>query len=415
MAHKTLIGGTAYDIAGGKTLVDGTSYSVKNGKVLIDGTAYTISFVLPPALMTLWSYATPNSYGNSQIFSITYAEGFWVAGGTYYDGSTYFARIAYATSLAGPWTIKDLWEGSSSAYVRDIAYANGYWVAAGKQKGSTVNHYARIAYATTPDSTWTTKDVWSSNSSCYCMCVAYGNGYWVVGGQYSSGGNYYGAIAYSTSPGGTWTKKNLWGDTTDVTASTYNYVNCITYANSRWVAGGAYYYSSTCHARIGSATSPSGTWSFYTIWSGTSSGGRGNKINSVTYANGYWAVGGVERTSATPYKANIAYSTSLGGTWTKVTLWSGNSSCSIDCITYANGYWACCGENKGTSARIAYSDAIDGTWTQSSIYVGISEQCRCILHENGYWVVAGGHNVSTSGLNNAVVGYAGSLPDLTDI
>ena len=47
MAHKTLIGGTTYDITGGKTLVSGTSYSVKNGKVLIGGTVYDISF-LPP-------------------------------------------------------------------------------------------------------------------------------------------------------------------------------------------------------------------------------------------------------------------------------------------------------------------------------------------------------------------------------
>lgn len=28
MAHKTLIGGTAYDVKGGKTLIDGTAYSV---------------------------------------------------------------------------------------------------------------------------------------------------------------------------------------------------------------------------------------------------------------------------------------------------------------------------------------------------------------------------------------------------
>lgn len=44
MAHKTLVGGTAYDITGGKTLVEGTSYSVKNGKALIGGASYDISF-----------------------------------------------------------------------------------------------------------------------------------------------------------------------------------------------------------------------------------------------------------------------------------------------------------------------------------------------------------------------------------
>lgn len=44
MAHKTLVGGTAYEISGGKTLVDGTAYSIKNGKTLVDGTAYEVGF-----------------------------------------------------------------------------------------------------------------------------------------------------------------------------------------------------------------------------------------------------------------------------------------------------------------------------------------------------------------------------------
>ena len=44
MAHKTLIGGTAYEISGGKTLIGGTAYSIKNGKTLIDGTAHEVGF-----------------------------------------------------------------------------------------------------------------------------------------------------------------------------------------------------------------------------------------------------------------------------------------------------------------------------------------------------------------------------------
>lgn len=44
MAHKTLIGGTDYEISGGKTLVDGTAYSISGGKTLVDGTAYEIGF-----------------------------------------------------------------------------------------------------------------------------------------------------------------------------------------------------------------------------------------------------------------------------------------------------------------------------------------------------------------------------------
>ena len=44
MAHKTLVGGTAYDVTGGKTLVNGTVYNITGGKTLVGGTAYDISF-----------------------------------------------------------------------------------------------------------------------------------------------------------------------------------------------------------------------------------------------------------------------------------------------------------------------------------------------------------------------------------
>lgn len=45
MAHKTKIGGTAYEISGGRTLVDGTGYSIEKGRTKVDGTGYDISFI----------------------------------------------------------------------------------------------------------------------------------------------------------------------------------------------------------------------------------------------------------------------------------------------------------------------------------------------------------------------------------
>lgn len=44
MAHKTLIGGTAYTIKGGKDLIAGTSYAKKQGKTLVAGTKMSIPF-----------------------------------------------------------------------------------------------------------------------------------------------------------------------------------------------------------------------------------------------------------------------------------------------------------------------------------------------------------------------------------
>lgn len=44
MAHKNLVGGTAYDTKGGKCKAGGTGYSIKKGRTLVGGTGYDISF-----------------------------------------------------------------------------------------------------------------------------------------------------------------------------------------------------------------------------------------------------------------------------------------------------------------------------------------------------------------------------------
>ena len=62
MAHKTLVGGTAYEISGGKTLVNGTAYSIDRGKTLISGTAYEVGFGVPVTLtiVGVGSYSSPS-------------------------------------------------------------------------------------------------------------------------------------------------------------------------------------------------------------------------------------------------------------------------------------------------------------------------------------------------------------------
>lgn len=67
MAHKTLIGGTAYKIKGGRDLIGGTGYAKKNGKALINGTAYDIPFskgvplntITPGAILMLNESGSP--------------------------------------------------------------------------------------------------------------------------------------------------------------------------------------------------------------------------------------------------------------------------------------------------------------------------------------------------------------------
>ena len=61
MAHKTLVGGTAYNITGGKSLVSGTAYDIKGGRTLISGTGYDIKFSRDPAYAMVYS-------DNSMVF-----------------------------------------------------------------------------------------------------------------------------------------------------------------------------------------------------------------------------------------------------------------------------------------------------------------------------------------------------------
>lgn len=65
MAHKTLIGGTAYEISGGKTLVDGTAYSIKNGKTLVDGTAYEVGF---GGLISFFIYGYDTGLNSNRVY-----------------------------------------------------------------------------------------------------------------------------------------------------------------------------------------------------------------------------------------------------------------------------------------------------------------------------------------------------------
>lgn len=62
MAHKTLIGGTSYEVSGGKTLVDGTAYSITGGRTLVDGTGYDIS------LSKLISFTIEDVYGSTKTY-----------------------------------------------------------------------------------------------------------------------------------------------------------------------------------------------------------------------------------------------------------------------------------------------------------------------------------------------------------
>lgn len=116
MAHKTLIGGTAYTIKGGKDLIAGTSYAKKQGKALVAGTKMSIPFSsgVPLSTTTPGEILMLNENGSLVPFYIAkhdYESGLNGAGRTLlvrkdcYDNHKWHSSSvnAYASSTIDSW------------------------------------------------------------------------------------------------------------------------------------------------------------------------------------------------------------------------------------------------------------------------------------------------------------------------
>jgi hypothetical protein len=67
MAHKTLIGGKAYEISGGKTLIDGKTYKINGGKTLVGGKAYEVGFAVTLTIIVEKGYVCDLSHSEVTI------------------------------------------------------------------------------------------------------------------------------------------------------------------------------------------------------------------------------------------------------------------------------------------------------------------------------------------------------------
>ena len=291
-----------------------------------------------------WTVKTMYSGSNCNPGGIVYANGYWAV--TLKTGSS-GCRVYYSTSLDGTWNYTTAFSGGFSS-VSDICYGNGYWVVA----GSRMDGYASVAYSTSLTGTWSNEDLWdNSDYTNNLNCIAYANGYFVAGGVYSATSKKcYARIAYATDPNGSWTKVNVWESSYRGSANAA--INGITYANGQWAVCGEYCKeSSTYGLSMAYAAGLDGTWTTKDIWTGENT----DSVECIAYADGYWMVGG----HCTGTKsARIAYSTSPGGTWNTIDVWTGTANTdAINDITYGSGYWLLGGEYyNGTSyAQVAYS------------------------------------------------------------
>ena len=95
MAHKTLVGGTAYNIVSGKTVVGGVSYNIKGGRTLVGGTGYDISLERNAYAMLYDNGDFSFQFGNKVE-----------SGKTLTNSYTGFANVAYSIVNMVPWSSK---------------------------------------------------------------------------------------------------------------------------------------------------------------------------------------------------------------------------------------------------------------------------------------------------------------------
>lgn len=114
--HKTLIGGTGYEVKGGRVLIGGTGYSIKKGRTLIGGTGYDISFCTSIGELEEGTLVKLSELGSPVEFYIAkhdYESGLNGAGRTllvrkpfesaeYWDSNTYY-ETRYAVCTLDSW------------------------------------------------------------------------------------------------------------------------------------------------------------------------------------------------------------------------------------------------------------------------------------------------------------------------
>ena len=229
--NEDRIAGVVY--GNGTWVVAGES---RNGANYSARIAYTTD---PAGSWTIKDVYTGTSKSRFKIKSIAYADGCWVVGGQYYDGSQYYARVMYATSLTGTWSTVDLWSsGTQYCGVTDITYADGTWAVVGHYQVDSNNRGAKIAYSESLDGEWTTvvPNATAKFSVSKPISIAYSCGLWAIGGQNDS--SLYGVVAFAPTPGGNWTSKDMFSYN-----STNTYVARIKSVNGAWIAMGNEYYS----------------------------------------------------------------------------------------------------------------------------------------------------------------------------
>lgn len=153
---------------------------------------------------------TADSSPLNYVCDIIYANNQWVIG-MYFDdtaGTGYNkSRIYYTTNPSSGWLYQDIVISEKWDSLKGIAYGNGYWVIAVNGYNSSTGNIAYIAYATSLTGTWTQKEIWAIPSAvdgASFSKFAFINNYFLVAGYYSryisSKSNYTSRLQWSLAP-----------------------------------------------------------------------------------------------------------------------------------------------------------------------------------------------------------------------
>lgn len=111
-AHKTLVGGTAYTVKGGKCMVDGTVYNILKGRTLIDGTGWDITFPsAEPDVSKTWRFNDAISCWDGMTWNVNFVALGYPCTSIY---STYNNNLVYTTPSLGSIMARDAagnWNG----------------------------------------------------------------------------------------------------------------------------------------------------------------------------------------------------------------------------------------------------------------------------------------------------------------
>ena len=117
MAHKALIGGTAYTITGGKTLIGGTVYTIPKGKTLVNGTAYSLSLGNPSSGTFTFYIEVDGNYGNPGTYEATTAMTWEEFCDSPYNGARLYMSGGYPSAGHGTRVYDSNWIEQSGSDV----------------------------------------------------------------------------------------------------------------------------------------------------------------------------------------------------------------------------------------------------------------------------------------------------------